>query len=120
MSRLRAKFIVAAAVVAGFLISSGATFLILNIRASHARSAARVPAAPFQFSRHMAGRADASQSVTGVDPRGLADFTSSIPVIVLRSESPGPVSRTKTYNAFKMEVFEPKANAPVRLGDAYT
>jgi len=120
MSRLRAKFIIAVAVVAGFLISSAATFLVLNMRASRARSAARVPAPPFKFSRHLASPGDASRSVTGVDPGGLAEFTSNIPVIVLRSEWPGPVSRTKTYNPFKMEVYEPKASAPVRLTDAPT
>src|SRR6266436_891445 len=120
MTRMRAKIFVAVAVVAGFLISSAATFLILNLRASHARSAARLPEPPFKFSRHIGHSGDDSRSVSGNDSGGLVDFTSNIPVIVLRSEWPGPVSRMKTYSPFKMEIHEPKTNAPARLSDAPT
>src|SRR5262249_8061981 len=50
----------------------------------------------------------------------LATFTSNIPVIVLRSDSPGPVSKDKNYTAFAMEIYEPGTNEPARLANAPT
>ncbi len=49
-----------------------------------------------------------------------AGFTSNIPIIVLRAERAGQVSTSKTYSAFRMEIREPKPNAPARLSDPPT
>jgi hypothetical protein len=54
-------------------------------------------------------------NTTGANSNGLADYTSNIPVLVLRSESPGPVSRNKTYSAFTMEIYEPAESQSARL-----
>lgn len=51
---------------------------------------------------------------------GPADFTSNIPVIVLRGERPGSVSNSKSYGAFKMEIYEPGTNGPARLANGPT
>jgi hypothetical protein len=48
----------------------------------------------------------------------LADFTSNVPVIVLRTVWPGPVSDNKSYSLFDMEIHEPTERAPARLSDA--
>ena len=50
----------------------------------------------------------------------VASFTSNIPVIVLRADRGGPVSNTKTYTPFTMEIYEPKANGLARLSDGPT
>ena len=42
-------------------------------------------------------------------------FTSNIPVIVLRSARPGPVSDSKSYSAFTMEIYEPGPDGPAQL-----
>jgi RNA polymerase sigma factor (sigma-70 family) len=52
--------------------------------------------------------------------RGMVDFTSNIPVIVLRGQRPGPVSGSKTYSAFQMEIYEPEKSAPACLCSAPT
>src|SRR5882672_9106741 len=112
MTRVKTKFIVAAAVVAGFLFSSATTFLILHWRGSRAGSAARPPEPPFKFSHSSAGGEKENRSSNSIHPSGPADFTSNIPVIVLRGERPGPVSASKNYSPFKMEIYEPGTNEP--------
>jgi hypothetical protein len=47
--------------------------------------------------------------------RRLDEFTSNIPVIVLRSEAPGSVSGSKSYSWFRMEVYEPGESEPACL-----
>ena len=59
-------------------------------------------------------------SVGATDWGGLADFTSNIPIIVLRADRAGSVSTSKTYSKFTMEIYEPKGNAPARFGDTTT
>ena len=120
MTRMRKKIAVVAAIVAGLVISSVATSLILHWKAAHAASAARDPEPPFKFSRPVAKTGNANQPLSSADISGLADFTSNIPIIVLRSESPGPVSTSKAYSSFKMEIYEPGTNEPARLGNAPT
>jgi hypothetical protein len=50
--------------------------------------------------------------------QGLADFTSNIPIIVLRAHTPGTVSRSKEYTPFTMEIYEPTTNSLARLTNA--
>ena len=120
MTRIRIKIAVVAGIVAGLVISSGAAFLIFHRRAPHGASAARDPEPPFKFSRSVAKTRDADQPLRGADISGLADFTSNIPIIVLRSESPGPVSNSKAYSSFNLEIYEPGANEPARFGNSPT
>jgi hypothetical protein len=120
MTRLKTKIVIALAIVGGLLVSSVTTFLILNLRAKHAASVARRPQPPFKFSRSLAGGGSASQSVSGADPDGFTGFTSNIPVIVLRGEQLGLVSNSKTYSAFRMEVYEPGRNGPARFSSTPT
>src|SRR5262245_36310886 len=105
MTRVRTRKFVAAAVLAGFIVSAIATFLILRAaRTAHAASAVRRVEPPFKFSRSVVG--------------GLTEFTSNIAVIALRSEWSGPVSRSKSYSAFTMEIYEPSTKGPARLTNA--
>jgi hypothetical protein len=68
---------------------------------------------PFHFTR--SGSGNELSSGSGADLRGLADFTSNIPVIILRADIPGPVSNSEQYSPFHLEVYEPGTNEPVRL-----
>src|SRR5689334_14584110 len=104
MSPTKARIAAAVAVLGGFLVLCGATFLILQMRASHAASAARSSEPPFKFSHHRGTGGNESLSINGIDRSGLADFTSNIPVVVLRSDRPGAISKTKSYDAFTMEI----------------
>jgi hypothetical protein len=70
------------------------------------------PKTPFQFAAHQ------SISTNSAERRGLADFTSNIPVIVLRGQSAGPVSKTKDYSAFTMEVYDRAPISPANLTNA--
>jgi len=106
--------------VAAAIVSSATIFLILQWRAAHIASAARRPEPPFKFSRAVASGGNANGSVVVADLSSLADFNSNIPVIVLRSASPGPVSTTKTYSRFTMEIYEPGTNQPACVCDSPT
>jgi len=55
------------------------------------------------------------ESQGGPNTSGLADFTSNIPVIVLRGAQAGPVSNSKEYSPFTIEIYEPGTNGPARL-----
>jgi hypothetical protein len=90
------------------------------LRATRAASVASRSEPPFKFSHHRAENENANDSISGVDPDGAVDFTSNIPVIVLRSQWPGPVSKTKSYSAFTMEIYEPGTNAPARFAGTPT
>ena len=56
----------------------------------------------------------------GQGPPGVADFSSTIPVIVLRTYRRMTISNSKAYTPFTMEIYEPKANAPARRADGPT
>jgi len=106
--------------IAGFLLSCATIFFIVHKVALRAAFPASPGARPFKFANHGSAGVSDSRSVTNTDPSGVADFTSNIPVIVLRTESPGPVSTSKSYSSFKMEIYEPKEGQPARLGNAPT
>jgi CotH kinase protein len=95
---------IAAATIAGLLALAAAVVLILEWRSSEAAAAAERPDASFRLS----------------DQRDLAEFTSNIPVIVLRADRGGSVSTSKTYSPFTMEIYEPRPNGPARLADGPT
>jgi hypothetical protein len=116
---MKRKIVIIAAVIIGFLFSSATILLILQSKAPRAASSARRPEPPFKFFYHNPGDGSATHAVSG-DPRGVADFTSNIPVIVLQSESPGPVSGTKSYSVFRMEIYEPRTNGPACLANGPT
>ena len=118
MTRTKTKIV--AATVAGLLLSGAVTLLIRNQRAARAPYASSSDAPPFEFARHAAGDGGSNHSSSGADPSGLAGFTSDIPVIVLRSESPGPVSNSKAYSAFKLEIYEPGTNGPASFANVPT
>jgi len=120
MTRTTKKIVITAVVVTGFLISTGTTVLILQLRSLHRARAARRPAPPFKFAHHVSINGSGEGLPTNLDPTGLADFTSNIPVIVLRGVYPGSVSGSKSYGDFNMEVYEPKRHEPARFGGAPT
>lgn len=96
--RARRKLAVVAAVVAGLVVAGAILVLIDEWRGSEAEAAARRPDPSFTLS--------------------LADFTSNIPIIVLRSDRAGSVSGSKTYSSFTMDIYEPGASGPARLSGA--
>ncbi len=75
---------------------------------------------PFKFTRHPGGPGNGTDVDSRNDPTGLAGFTSNIPIIVLRTASPEPVSNTKDYSACRVEVYEPSTNGPARLNSPPT
>ena len=103
------KIAFAAAVVAGLLGASAVTLLVLEWRGSSAAAAAARPDPSFTLSPQNGG-----------NPGGVADFTSNIPILVLRADRAGQVSGSKTYSAFTMEIYEPKTSGPARLSDRPT
>jgi hypothetical protein len=78
------------------------------------------PGIPFHFPQAGSISADVEIRAVKGSLSGLAWFTSSIPIIILRSESPGPVSTSKAYTRFTMDIFEPKGQDPARLGTSPT
>ncbi len=75
---------------------------------------------PFKFAKHgSAGGTDNAASAK-LDPSGLADFNSSIPILVFRTKWPGPVSTSKSFSSFALDIYEPKDNEPARLDHAPT
>jgi hypothetical protein len=96
---VKKKTAIAAAIAAGLLVSVAATLLRPEPE----------PEPDFAFSNHDS----ASQ-------RGLTDFTSNIPIIVLRADRPGAISGSKTYSPFTMEIYEPGTKGPARLSDRPT
>lgn len=78
-------------------------------------------AAGFKFAHHASptGSRD-NRAATKLVTTGLADFTSNIPIIVLRSERPGAISNTKSYSPYRMEIFEPRGDLPARLDETPT
>jgi len=118
MTRTRKKMVVALAVVAGLLVAFVTAFILhkLALRAAYTANPADHP---FKFAHNPAG-ASGNTSLPGAAPAGLAHFTSNIPVIVLRADRSGPVSNSKSYSAFNMEIYEPGTNGPSRLADTPT
>src|SRR4051812_17961521 len=104
MSATKARIAAAVAVVGGFVVLSGATFLLLHMRGSQAAAAGHHEEPPFKFSHHRVSGENESLSISSLDRTGLADFTSNIPVVVLRSHRPAAVSKSKSYDAFTMEI----------------
>ena len=110
---------VTATVALGLLLSGAATFLAMHkmsLRAVYSPSSGP----PFKFTNHVSNGVSDNTSLSSADRGGLADFTSNIPVIVLRAIAPGPVSNTKIYSSFKLEIYEPGTNGPAHLGRAPT
>lgn len=100
MVSVKRRLTIAAAVVTGLIASAIAVDTILDWRTSNAMAAAQRP--------------DASITLS------LSEFTSNIPIIVLRADRAGPVSGSKIYSAFTMEIREPGKNGPARLADSPT
>jgi len=109
MSRKQTKLL-AVGVLGLAICSAIIADLILLARAKH--PAPWETAAPFKFAQH---RPDSGGLA---EQSGVNEFTSNIPVIVLRGKSAGAVSNTKEYSAFTMEIHEPATNRPARLADA--
>ena len=97
---MKRKLGIAATVVAGLVASVATVALTLEWRESIAAAAAQRP----------------DPSVT----LSLAEFTSKIPIVVLRSDRAGSVSGSKTYSSFTMEIHEPGADGSARLADRPT
>jgi hypothetical protein len=89
-------------VFAAFLICECA--IVFWVFSGKSRSSA-LSETPFSFSNHPA-------FPTG----GLINFTSNLPVIVLETVWPGPVSKTKSYSSFQMKIYESKGGM-TRLSD---
>jgi len=103
--------------IAGLVLSGAAIFFSLHKVALRSAYSVNRNAPPFKFA-HRVVAPIGNPSVTGSDSGGLTDFTSNIPVIVLRSESPGSVSSSKSYSPFRMEIYVPTANEPACLTNA--
>ena len=100
MVSVKKRLTIAAAVVTSLIASAIAVDTILNWRTSNAMAAAQRPDASFTLS--------------------LPEFTSNIPIIVLRADRAGNVSGSKIYSAFTMEIRESGKNGPARLSDSPT
>jgi hypothetical protein len=94
----------------GLALSGATTFIFLRWFALQAARIAASNTPAFKFTKPTSAGAS---NILG----GIAGFTSNIPVIVLRTVWPGPVSSSKSYGAFTMEIYEPKTNQPARLSD---
>src|SRR5262245_30341691 len=105
MSWTKTKIVAAA--LPGLLLSGAATFLALRTPASRTPHSAASDDGSYKFAQHVSTRASDTRSLTKRKLSGLADFTSNIPVIVLSTKWPGPVSGSKGYSSFTMEVYEP-------------
>ncbi|MBI3869327.1 MAG: CotH kinase family protein [Verrucomicrobia bacterium] len=101
---------IAAVAAAGLLFSGATAFFVLHKMALRRPYTASPDAPPFKFAHHVSAGASGAAPLNGAAPGGVADFIFSIPVVVLRSEWPGPVSNSKSYSAFKMEIYEPGMN----------
>jgi len=97
---VKRKLTIAATVVVALLVSAIAVVLILDWRESSAAAAAQRPDPSFALS--------------------VADFASNIPVIVLRADRDRPVSGSKTYSAFTMDIYEPGNDGLARLSNRPT
>src|SRR5262245_30423617 len=97
MASVKRRLTIAAAIVAGLIAAAVAIDAILNWQAASAVAAAQRPDPSFSLS--------------------LPEFASNIPIIVLRADRSVPVSGSKTYSAFTMEIREPGKNGPARLSD---
>ena len=85
---------------------------------------------PFAFARMKKKVAIAVAVVAGLLASGdaavlpttasAADFTSNIPIVVLRADRRGAVSNSKTYTPFTMEIYEPGPKGPARLSSGPT
>jgi CotH kinase protein len=106
---------IAAISIAGLLLSCVTIFFIRHKMAMRAALLASPPTVPFKFSNRSSSSMSDILSLTNADSGEVADFTSNIPVIVLRSELPGPVSTSKSYSPFKLEIYEPGTNEPACL-----
>ena len=104
------------ALVLGALLLCGMAVVIVKIsstdkpRRDHA-------APPLKFAGERPAVPEQTRPFSGPDAPELADFSSEVPIIVLRTEWPGPVSRSKSYSSFRMEVYEPKGNTLARVAD---
>lgn len=107
MTSPRARFI--AVGILGLAIFCSIIAVTLARRAMHLPSFE--PEIPFRFAQHQS---------SSTNRWSLANFTSNIPVIVLRGKTPGPVSHTRDYSAFTMEIYEPATNGPACLANVPT
>jgi CotH kinase protein len=68
----------------------------------------------------VAGLVSAAQRPDPSFALSLADFTSNIPIMVLRSDRAGPVSGSKAYSTFTMDIHEPGKDGLARLSERPT
>src|SRR5262245_60140490 len=119
MIRKRTKII--STVAAGLLLLGvAAAFVHYKVALRAEVSSSEFEISPFKFASHRMAGTNGGASLSGTNGDGLADFTSNIPVIVLRCEAPGPVSKTRGYSLFQMSVYEPRGSEPVRLNQSPT
>ena len=103
----------------GLLLSCG-VILVIQMAASRSDSVSNHSEPPFKFGGHNPIGGNDDRSRADIEPSGVAGFTSNIPVIVLRSERPGPVSASKSYSSFQMEIYESTDREPVCLCNSPT
>src|SRR5262245_5005317 len=121
MIRVRTRRVAVAAILGVMLLgAAAAAFLFARKHEARARAQLmRSSAEPgFRFERHTNAGSSAAHASLRSEASWLKEFTSNIPVLVLRAVRPGPVSGSKKYSSFTMEVYEPKQNEPTRLTDA--
>lgn len=71
---------------------------------------------PFKFAPHRTAAVE-NPPATNVNSSGLEDFTSNIPVIVLRTDRREYISWSDSYTTLQMEVYEPANGAPARFSN---
>ena len=109
--------IVAAAAVGALLVCATVAWIILTPGwISGSSLSSRTAEVPFRFDHRSLGSGQGAFP-SDVDPGGLRDFSSNIPVIVLTSERPGRVSTSKIYSAYEMDIYLPSKGKPAQLGE---
>lgn len=121
MIRVNPKRAAVAALLGVMLLgAAAAAFLFAHkhkprVRAPLMRSSAEPG---FRFDHHTNAGSSEGHAPIRSEVSWLKEFTSNIPVLVLRAVRPGPVSDSKSYSSFVLEVYEPKQGESTRLTDA--
>jgi hypothetical protein len=121
MIGVRTKRVAVAALLGVMLLgAAAAAFLFAHKHKQRARAQLmRSSAEPgFRFDRHTNVGSSEGHAPSRSELSWLKEFTSNIPVLVLRAVRPGPVSGSKSYSSFVLEVYEPKQEEPTRLTNA--
>ena len=101
---LRKKVAITAAVFLAGVVAAVAVLVVLDS----------------QSSSSAAGAEYSNPDFTLANQGGAASFSSNVPIIVLRADRSGPVSNSKAYSGFAMDIYEPKPGGVARLADGPT